>query len=66
MIQYLCDSTDYCVDQHGAKKKVLFAFSDKSLIINFCDSDEMNVEQSEIGKVDAIKLAKLILHYYEV
>lgn len=41
-----------------------FFMGKQSVVINFCNKDEKVLQQSEISKEDAIKLAKLILHIY--
>jgi hypothetical protein len=66
MIQYECDATSFFTSIYEEKDKVIFSFAEKSLIINFCDSEEKVLEQSEICKSDAIRIAKLILYCYEV
>ena len=59
-IQLECDVTEYDVITDEKIDSVIFCINEKSLVINFCDSKEKIINQSEISIVDARKLAKLL------
>ena len=59
-IQLDCDVTEYDVITDKKITNVIFCINEKSLVINFCDTIEKILKQSEISIVDARKLAKLL------
>ena len=59
-IQLDCDVTEYDVITDAKITNVIFCINEKSLVINFTDTNEKIIKQSEISIVDAKKLCKLI------
>jgi len=64
-IEYKCDVTEFDCKPHPAIDKNSFEINEKGLVINFLGCDDSIIEQSEIDKADAYRLARLILLVYE-
>ena len=64
-IQLECATTEYYVYPKTENESTVFHFENKGMIINFVDEDDNVLEQSEIAKEDALRLARLIIHCYE-
>lgn len=64
-VQLECTTTEYYVYPKVENESTVFHFEDKGMIINFTDEDNNVLEQSEISKEDALRLARLIIHLYE-
>jgi hypothetical protein len=58
-------TTEFCCVPRKEFNCTIFHLNEKAIVISFCDANEKVIEQSEIEKKEAIKLAKLILHHYE-
>lgn len=59
-ITFECEVVEYETIPAIENTNVVFSIKDKSVVINFTDSDENVLHQSEISIEDARKLAKLI------
>lgn len=59
-----CEVTEYASMPPKEHNEVVFSINEKSLVISFCDINDVVLTQSEIDRKDAIELAKLILIKY--
>jgi len=60
-ITFDCEVTEYNILPKKFNIENTFYITDNCLVINFCDSDDNVIAQSEISIEDARKLARLIL-----
>jgi hypothetical protein len=64
-IIYECEVSEYEIISNLKYDKNVFYLNKDAIVISFCDTDDTVIDQSEMTIDDAIRLAKLILHYYE-
>jgi uncharacterized protein YneR len=64
-VQLECDTTEYYVTPKGKNESNVFYFQDKAMIINFVGKEDNILNQSEISKEDALRLARLINNLYD-
>lgn len=60
------ETTEYNVRPRQDNETTLFHLHEESLAIHLLDPQKYALEKTEISSSDAIKLAKLILHYYAI
>jgi len=60
------DVTEHEITPPEAQEHIIFAITEKSLIISIIDDNISVLEETEIEKNDAIELAKLILFKYKI
>jgi hypothetical protein len=64
-IQIECDVTEYNTKPPEKNTENIFSLNEKSMIINFMNDKEKIIMQSEISSEDALKLARMIVYFYE-
>jgi hypothetical protein len=60
-----CNVTEFAVYKSKKYDKVVFYLNEKCLVISFMDKNENVLNQTEIGKKDAIDLANVIFLKYK-
>ena len=60
-----CPVTEYNTKPPEKNTQNVFSLNEKSMIINFMNDKEKIIMQSEISSEDALKLARMIVYFYE-
>jgi hypothetical protein len=64
-IEFKCDVTEFDCKPHPANETNSFEINERGLVIKLLDSENNVIDESEIDKADAYRLARLILLVYE-
>jgi len=64
-IEYKCDVTEFDCIPHPANETNSFEINEQGLVIKLLDSENNVIDETEIDKADAYRLARLILLVYE-
>ncbi len=60
-----CPVTEYNIKPLEKNTENVFSLNESSMIINFMNDKEKIIMQSEISADDALKLARMIVYFYE-
>ena len=60
-----CDVTEYNTKPPEKNTENVFSLNEKSMIISFMNDKEKIIMQSEISAEDTLRLARMIVYFYE-